>query len=37
MADYIIAGLTGAVAGFTSTTLFQVQAQNTVDNVTTTN
>ena len=37
MADYIIAGLTGAVAGFTSTTLFQVQEQNTVDNVTTTN
>ena len=37
MADYIIAGLTGAVAGFTSTTIFQVQAQNTVDNVTTTN
>jgi hypothetical protein len=37
MADYSIAGLTGAVAGFTSTTIFQVQAQNTVDNVTTTN
>ena len=37
MADYSIAGLTAAVAGFTSTTIFQVQAQNTVDNVTTTN
>ena len=37
MADYSIAGLTGAVAGFTSTTIFQVQAQNTVDNVTITN
>jgi hypothetical protein len=37
MADYSIPGLTSAVAGFTTTTAFLAQSQNTNNDVTGTN